>query len=122
MPKGKRRNHTPVELPGLKIETVTGQKFIEIKAAAKLAGVHPVVLEVSQRLLRDPNQGARFTLGTKEMQAKATEIEDMFRVGLKKVSKAMGHRYAVRSHKDGDALVFWYATDGPGLHSKRKDQ
>jgi hypothetical protein len=116
MPKPKA-----VELPTtLKFETISGQRFVEIKAAAKLAGVHPVALEMAQKLLKDLNQGARFVLADRKMEEKASAIEELFRAGLKKVAKAMGQRLAVRSHKDGNSLVFWYDSRGPGLQSKRK--
>lgn len=92
----------------LAVETVLKTKLVTIKAAASLGGVHPVVLEVAQKLLSEPTQGAQFTLATPEMQAAAHDIERMFVKGIRATAKKMGHGATkVRSHLEGDRLIFW---------------
>lgn len=110
MPKGTR---TAVELPtSVKFEVVEGKKFIEIREAAKLAGIHPVVLEMGQRLLKDVGgAGAAFTLANEAMVKKADDIDAMFKTGLKRIAKAFepNRKIRVKAHRDGNRLVFWYA-------------
>lgn len=103
-----------VELPnGAKFESIDGEGFVRIREAAKLGRVHPVVLEMGQRLLKKPNgTGAAFTLATPDLMKRAEDVEKMFKGGLRKVAKALDgeHKYKVKSHRDGNRLVFWYAT------------
>lgn len=115
MPKPKT-----VELPTtVTFETISGQRCVEITAAATRAGVHPVALEMAQTLLKDLNQGARFVLADRTMDEKASAIEERFRAGVKKVANAMGQRLAVGSPKDGHALMCWDDSSGPGLQRTR---
>ena len=48
----QKGNSKAIVLPdNLKIEYVQGKPFMELKAAAKLAGIHPVILEMGRKLL-----------------------------------------------------------------------
>ena len=96
---------------GSKFGMIAGETFVQLKAAAKLAGIHPVVLEMGQRLLKQPDsQGAAFDLATPEMLKRADDIEAMFVKGLKKVAGAFGSTpMNVKSYRDDkNRLVFWY--------------
>jgi len=84
--------------------------LIKIQKAAKLGGVHPAILEMGQRLLKSPGaEGGVLTLGTPDLKERAEDIRSAFVKGLRKVGGAMGDGLAVKSHRDGDRLVFWYA-------------
>ncbi|MGH7185779.1 MAG: hypothetical protein ACREIB_05835 [Pseudomonadota bacterium] len=101
----------------MKFEMISGVAFVKLKDAAKLAGIHPVVLEMGQRLLKKVDgEGAIFALGTAELQKHAEAIEAMIKAGLRKISKVFGPGgLAVKSVRDGERLVFWYRTGGSGI-------
>lgn len=112
-----------IELPEtVKLQFVDGKKFIEIKAAARLAGIHPVVLEMGRKLLENPDgQGGVFLLATEQIRKQANEIEQVFRRGLQKVAKTLGPGgLAVKSYRDEERLVFWYARAGAAAKGKRQ--
>jgi hypothetical protein len=115
MPRGVK-NATTADLPALTFEVVKGESFMQVKAAAKLAGIHPTILEMGQRLLKRPDgEGAEFTLGTPDLLRRANDIETMFVAGLKKVARALGPGgLSVKCFRDEKRLVFWYAPGGPG--------
>ena len=94
----------------MKFEVVGGEKFIEIREAAKLAGIHPAIIEMGQRLLKKPGEeGGVFQLTTSELQARGESIEQTFKAGLRKVAKAMGPGgLAVRSLREDLRITFWY--------------
>lgn len=95
----------------VKWETVSGQPFVRVREAAKLANVHPVALEMGRKLLDNIGAGgAAFTLSTPAMKSNADAIAKMLRGGLKRVAKAFepNKKLRVKSHRDGDRLVFWY--------------
>lgn len=119
MPKGKR---TETVLPNhYKIQTIAGKEFIELRNAAKLAGVHPAVLEMGQILLKNLEQGGVFMLASRAKQEKATEIDEVFRSGLKKVIRSLGPGgLSVKSlvDRDNDRIVFWLQSGGPGIKRK----
>lgn len=108
MPKGKA-----FKLPdGSKFQVVDGQSFVRLREAAKLAGIHPVVLEMAGELLkRIGGSGAAFALATPELQRNADEIASTFKTGLRRFAKAMEptKKIKVKAYKDGQRLVFWYA-------------
>lgn len=110
MPKGQPRR--ALELPArVKIEIITGKALMAVKAAAKLAGIPPAVLEMANTLIEKPGeQAGRFLLGTPEMKTKAVEIEQVFVAGLRKVARAHfgAGKLTVHSTRDGDTLTFWY--------------
>lgn len=93
----------------LKFEIISGKTFIQTKSAAKLAGIHPVVLEMGKKLMEQVDgQAAQFFLGTPDMERRATDIEVEFRNGLKKVAKAFGNSLQVKSYREDNKLFFWY--------------
>lgn len=93
----------------LKFESISGKQFIQVKSAAKLAGIHPVILEMGKKLMESVDgQAASFLLGTPEMLKKANEIENEFNKGLKKVAKAFGNSFSIKSYRDDNKLYFWY--------------
>lgn len=99
-------------LDNAKVEYIDGRAFVPLREAAKLGKVHSVILEMGKRLLAQPNEaGASFTLGDANMKTRAVEIEAMFVKGLRRIAKVLGNGTSVRvrSHRDGDRLVFWYA-------------
>lgn len=89
-------------LDNAKVEYIAGRAFVPLREAAKLGKVHPVILEMGKRLLAQPNAN---------MKTRAVEIEAMFMKGLRRIAKVLGNGTSVRvrSHRDGDRLVFWYA-------------
>lgn len=110
MPKGVRA--ATFKLPEeFKIETINGQDFVRIQAAAKISGIHPVVLSMGQRLLKNPSDGGVFKLGDPDMMKNASAIEAEFVKGLRKVSKALGSGQKAKSFLDYEQkrIVFWYA-------------
>lgn len=116
-----KKNRNLIELPKTaKVQFVDGKKFIEIKSAAKLAGIHPAVLEMGRRLLNNPDgEGGVFLLATAELQKAGNEIEEVVRAGLRKVARGLGPGgLAVKSYRDEDRLVFWYTLAG-GPKAKR---
>lgn len=92
------------------ISDVPPEKLVPLKAAARLAGVHPVVLEMADRLVKDPARGVRFALDA-TMRRQSSAIEEEIRRGLKRCATGYGRPdLKVRSYV-GDAheyLVFWY--------------
>ena len=96
----------------LKIEYLKGQAFIELKAAARLAGIHPEILERARHLLAsEGSECCSFKLATPELLKAANEIEALFRTGLNRVAKVFGSvRFRVKSYRDETRLVFWYET------------
>lgn len=99
-------------LEGVKVTTIDGDAFIRLRDASKVSSVHPVVLEMGQKLLKSiGGTGASFELGTREMQAKAAEIDKTIRLGLKRVAKLFepNRQVKVKSARDGNRLVFWYS-------------
>lgn len=109
MPKGQTRVRA---LPDtVKVVYLSGEPFIAIKAAARLAGIHPAVLEMAQRLTKKPGtEAGLFELATVELRSKATEIEAVFVSGLRKAARALvgPGKLTVRSHREGNRLTFWY--------------
>jgi hypothetical protein len=109
MPKGKA---TVVPIPNnAKFEVLSGEGFIKIREAAKLSGIHPVVLEMAQHLLKNPSTtGASFALATPDLQKRGADIAAMFKSGLKKCAKALDptHICGVKVHHDDDRVVCWY--------------
>lgn len=102
----------------LKIEFIKGESFIRAKHAARLAGIHPAILEMGQKLLQSVDgQAGVFVLGNAEMKAKAHEIEALFVKGLRKVGQLFGPGVRVKSTREGDRLLFWYA---PGWEKAAK--
>ena len=48
----------------IKFDVIGGEKFIEIQEAAKLVGIHPAILEMGKRLMKDPGkEGGEIFLG-----------------------------------------------------------
>ena len=96
----------------MKFATIQGQDFIRVREASKLSGLHPVVLEMGQKLLSGGlDQGAAFQLGTPQMQAKAGEIQAMVKTGLRRVAKAFkpNVKLKVKTLREPSRLVFWYS-------------
>jgi hypothetical protein len=114
MPRGKRS--VVPQLPAtFRVSYLGGEKFVEIKAAAKLAGIHPAILEMGQRLLKAPGRECGvFQLGTEELQKRSAELRAMFVTGLKKVARAFAPAgMRVQSHATDDRLTFWYEQGKP---------
>jgi hypothetical protein len=111
MPKGKALA-TPLPRDA-KFTIVDGQNFVRLREAAKLAGIHPVVLEMGKELLsRVGGSGASFALATPELQKAGDEIARTFKVGLRRFAKAMEpqKKIKLKAYRDGNRLVFWYSS------------
>lgn len=107
MPRPRQTLSIPVNL---KFEILKGEAFMRVRQAAKLAGLHPAILEMGQRLLQHAEAEAGvFQLATPEMKAKGDAIEEAFVKGLRRVARALGQNVNVRSVREGDRLTFWYA-------------
>jgi hypothetical protein len=109
MVKAKRVSLIP---DGAKFQTVDGQDFVRLRDAAKIAGIHPVVLEMGKQLLsRVGGSGASFALATADLQRNADAIAKQFKVGLRRFAKAMepNRKIKLKAFRDGQRLVFWYA-------------
>lgn len=108
MPKGQR-----LAIPdSAKFQIVDGQPFVRLREAAKLAGIHPVILEMGAELLkRVGGSGAAFALATPDLQKSADAIAKAFKVGLRRYAKAMEpmKKLKLKAYKDGARLVFWYS-------------
>lgn len=95
-----------------KFQIIDGQPFVRLRDAAKLAGIHPVVLEMGKELLtRVGGSGAAFALATPDLQRNAEAIAKVFKVGLRRLAKALEptKKIKVKAYRDGRRLVFWYA-------------
>lgn len=110
MPKGQAgRTLIPKDA---QFQVVDGQNFVRLRDAAKLAGIHPVVLEMGAELLkRVGGSGASFALATPDLQRNGDDIAKVFKVGLRRFAKAMepNKKIKLKAFKDGARLVFWYA-------------
>lgn len=89
-------------------EMVGGEMLVKAKAAAKLAGVHPVAMEIVRKLQGEPSKGAVFVLGDKAMKEKALEIERALVSDLRKIVRAWGLGFKAKSTREGDRLLFWF--------------
>ena len=114
---GKKSSGKNGLLDKAKVEYVSGPALMELKTAAKLAGIETTVLEMGMRLIKRPDgEGVIFRLALPEMLQKANEIELLIRDGLKKVAKALSPGpLSVKSYRKESSLIFWYATGGPGI-------
>jgi hypothetical protein len=92
------------------LEYVKGEPFIKLASAAKLAKIHPVILEMGQNLLKNPQQAGIFILGNAELKRKVNDIEREFVRGLRKILLIFGgnKRMKVSSYLSEDRLHFWY--------------
>lgn len=93
---------------------VDGQNFVRLREAAKLAGIHPVILEMGKELLtRIGGSGAAFALATPELQREADTIAKLFKAGLKRYAKAMepNKKISPRVYRDGNRIVCWYTAE-----------
>ena len=111
-----------VKLPDkLTFQHVTAKDLVVIKDAAKLAGIHPVVLEMGRYMLKRPNEGATFKLATPELKKQADAIHILFKAGLKKVVRALGaddKPMTLKSMQYPEKLVFWYEPLGWSRQAK----
>lgn len=111
MPKGER---VKLRIPDTaKYQIVGGPEFVRLRDAARLAGIHPVVLEMGKELLtRIGGSGASFALATPELQKSADEIAKVFKGGLRRVAKALepNKKIKLKAYRDGARLVFWYSS------------
>jgi len=109
MPRAKKA--ATFELPqDLKIESINGEQFMKVRAAARLAGVHPAVLSMGQRLLKESGQGSYFKLADPKMVSNAAAIETSMLRDLKRVVRALaGKGHKAKSYLDYDQkrIVFW---------------
>lgn len=106
----QKRPPLPAEI---KFQIVDGAAFVRLKEAAKLAGIHPVVLEMAAELLKRVNgSGASFALVTPDLQKNGLGIAAAFKSGLKRYAAAMEptRKLKVKAYRDGNRLVFWYAS------------
>jgi hypothetical protein len=110
MPKGKI---AAALLPkDAKFQVIDGQNFVRLRDAAKIAGIHPVVLEMGKELLSSVGgRGASFALATPELQKNADALIATFKGGLRRFAKAMepNRKLKLKAFRDGQRLVFWYS-------------
>lgn len=127
MPRLKRARADATLPQKAKFTIVTGDAVIRMERAAKLAGVHPVVLEMGTKLIEGwrPTErkgvGAVFDLGDKDMQERGDDMLAMMLAGLRKVVRALGSG-AVRAagHRDGQRLCFFLrASAAPWSKAKK---
>lgn len=112
MPKGKKQVVTIS--PTAQFALVDGATFVRLQAAARLAGIHPVILEMGAQLIKrigNGGAGAAFQLETADLERNAAAITSMFKTGLRRYAKAIEpqKKIKVKSVRDGKRLVFWYA-------------
>src|SRR3990167_6037159 len=109
MPKGVRKCRFELP-PKLKLEYIKGEKFLEMQAVSKLAGLPAPVVEMGQRLLKSPDEeGGVFMLVTQEMKDNAPQIEAIFTEGLTRIARLFGPKGTkVRSFRDDDRCVWYY--------------
>ena len=109
MPKGVRKCRFELP-PKLKLEYIKGEKFLEMQAVSKLAGLPAPVIEMGQRLLKSPDEeGGVFMLVTQEMKDNAPQIEAIFTEGLTRIARLFGPKGTkVRSFRDDDRCVWYY--------------
>lgn len=108
MPKATTTSLLPRDA---KFTIVDGQNFVRLREAAKLAGIHPAVLEMGRELItRVGGSGAAFALATPELQRNAEPIAKMFKLGLRRFAKAMEptKKIKLKAFREGQRLVFWY--------------
>lgn len=111
--KKKTLNVSTVIPAGIKVEYLTRDTAIQAQQVAELTGIHPVILEMGRKLIEDPAKVARFNLADPKMKEAGEAIRDEFRKGLRRVGKALSKEpMVVKSSRDGDALLFWFAKSG----------
>lgn len=109
MPRAKKAAEYVLP-PDIRLETINGEHFIQVKAAARLAGVHPAVLGMGQKLLKQPGQGSYFKLADPKILSNAGAIETAMMRDLKRVVRALaGKGHKAKSYLDYDEkrIVFW---------------
>ena len=113
--RGKSNGSLEVVLDKVKIEIITGDGFIKIRDAARLSRIHPVVLEMGQKLIDSPGKAAaRFSLATKDLKDNVEELKKTMLAGLRKVAGYVGDgTLTPRCSRIGDSLNFWYEPKGP---------
>ncbi len=112
MPPAKKQREALPVAPDAKFAIIDGQNFIRIREAARLSNVHPVVIEMGQKLLKTIGiGGASFELDSPKAKERADDIAKTFRGGLKRVAKTLepARKIKVKSHRDGNRLVFWFS-------------
>jgi len=104
------RTKAPLIPEKLTLTFIDGKKFIELRHAARLTGIHPVILEMAQRLLKQPDtEAGTFLLATQELKDKADQIETAFVAGLRRVAKHFGTaKMRPKCYREENRLSFWY--------------
>ena len=94
----------------LTVKIIKGDEFIRVRDAAKLAGIHPAIVEMGHKLLADVGKaGGAFELGDASLKARAADIEAAFVVGLRRIAKVFAKEpLSVKSARGDDRLSFWY--------------
>ena len=113
--RGKSNGSLEVVLDKVKIEIITGDGFIKIRDAARLSRIHPIVLEMGQKLIDSPGKAAaRFSLATKDLKDNAEDLKTTMLTGLRKVARYLGDgTLTLKCSRIGDSLNFWYEPKGP---------
>ena len=79
-------------------------------ATAAFTGIHPVVLEMGPQAGGDAWLGGPLQTRRSEAEGRRGDIQQEFLNGLRKVDKMLAkHPVVVKSGRDGDSLVFWFA-------------
>jgi hypothetical protein len=95
---------------GLKVEYLTGDIAFQAQQVAAFTGIHPVIMEMGRKLVETPGSVARFKLADPKLKDATGDIQQEFLDGLRKVGKALAKDpVVVKSGRDGDSLVFWFA-------------
>lgn len=115
----KANNSMDTALDKVKIEIITGDGFIKIRDAARLSRIHPVMLEMGQKLIDSPGKAAaRFSLATKDLKDNAEDLKKIMLSDLRKVAGYLGDgTLTPKCSRMGDSLNFWYEPKG---HSRVK--
>jgi hypothetical protein len=108
--KNKGLDVSTVIPAGLKVEYLTGDIAFKAQQVAAFTGIHPVILEMGRTLIEESGKVARFKLADAKMKEASEDIRGEFMNGLRRVGKALSKDpVVVKSGRDGDALVFWFA-------------
>jgi len=103
MPKGSRFAFPA----GIKFDLIKPEALVSVRSIARLSSVPPVVVEMAQRLVANPTQGAQFKLGDRAMKDKANDIELFIVKGLRKFLRATDVPAKVKSYQSPESITFW---------------
>lgn len=93
-------------------------QVVKEKIVHKTSKFNPTAVSMSERMLKDINEGARLHLDTPTLQSSKDKIRKMLKKDLSRIAKKSGHRYDVRTVDEGQALVFYFQEKPPKKDKK----